>query len=698
MTMERPVQDPTRAAIDAPSAARDSADFRCARCGGVLRDREAGLDCTACGTHFPRHDDIVDFRLGRRDYYFNPVPRREMERLIAEAPTAAWDATVRRFMRFVKNVPDWIDNVGVNGRYAWKLFLELPPGARVLDFGCGLGNLTQNVAPHVGEMVALDLTWERLRFAQQRFARFNAQDRITVVAGGDGPHLPFPDGHFDAVVLSGVLEWIGDDIDPTAIPGSPLARAARMMATFFGSTNPRQVQLRFLRELRRIVKPAGQLFVAIENRWGYEYFRGRPDHHSGLLYGSLLPRALANAYSIVRTRRPYRTYTYSLPGARSLFARAGFERQTFLGMSPGYSKVREVLPLFRGGAWRPRAPGDMRQRIKRSRYFVPAFGIIAGAAGERASLLDRLLRHILAALPVQRPLVLAECVVSAKEKIVLKGTLGNDPVVLKLPVEAAALRGETVNADFLAQREVPDAVARLRPAPLARGTFQGLAYFLETAVRGVPLSTVIDAGNRAAMAGAVRPLLAAMARAGTARETKVASSERLYVAAVADPLARLAALDVAPAAIAAIEADLGGMLTAQAWRRGLQHGDFSNDNVFVMGGAVSGLIDWEGVDAAGLTVLDALGYLESTERHVHGGAFGDNLARLASRDWRCREELDLLDALYRDLGIDPALHPRLCRLSWLYGLGVKLSGIDRFDPRFVERWVQPMLPHFGVTA
>src|SRR5687768_4395026 len=297
--------------------ARAGQAFRCPRCAGELGEVAEELICARCDQRFPRRDGIIDFRLARRDYYFNPVPRAEMADLIREAPTVSWDASVRRFLRFVRTVPGWVDNVSTNGRYAWKLFLDLPPRGRFLDFGCGLGSLTQNFAPHVGEVVALDLTWERLQFAQQRFARFNSNDRITVVAGGDGPRLPFPDSYFDGIALSGVLEWIGDDFDVYSLSGSRVTKAVKMLATFFGQRNPRRTQLRFLRELRRVLKPAGQLFVAIENRWGYEYFTGRPDHHSGLRYGSLLPRFLANAYSIASSRRhPYRTYTYSYWGAR----------------------------------------------------------------------------------------------------------------------------------------------------------------------------------------------------------------------------------------------------------------------------------------------------------------------------------------------------------------------------------------------
>ena len=203
------------------------------------------------------------------DYYFNPVPRKDTARLIEDADREPWPTVTRCLMTHVNDNPDWLDDLVVDGRYAWKLCLDLPADAKFLDLGCGLGNLTKNIAPHVGEAVALDLTWERLQFAKRRFARFNAEDCIAVVAGGDGSHLPFSDGYFDCVALSGVLEWVAEtqnwkDTD------SKLLKAARMFLSNFGQSNPRAMQVKFLAEIRRILKPGGQLFVAIENALHYE--------------------------------------------------------------------------------------------------------------------------------------------------------------------------------------------------------------------------------------------------------------------------------------------------------------------------------------------------------------------------------------------------------------------------------------------
>jgi SAM-dependent methyltransferase len=166
----------TAAKIQANSVSRD--DLACPRCAGAIRETGSELACTECGATYPVRDGIADLRCHRYDYYFNPIPRQEMEGLTREAGSRPWEHTIHRFLDGVKQNPDWFDDLVVDGRYAWKLLLRLPENARVLDLGCGLGNLVKNIAPHVGRTDALDLTIERLEFARARFRRFNAADHI----------------------------------------------------------------------------------------------------------------------------------------------------------------------------------------------------------------------------------------------------------------------------------------------------------------------------------------------------------------------------------------------------------------------------------------------------------------------------------------------------------------------------------------
>jgi len=673
---------------------RTTQGFLCPACGAEVDLQAEHAVCTGCAASYPISHGIFDFRQHRRDYYFNPVPRGEMAKLVDAAGSVPWDDTVRQFLHFVRHPAEWVDNLAVNGRYSWKLLLELPPNARVLDLGCGLGNLTSNLAPHVAEVVALDLTWERLLFAQKRFEKFNPGDRITLVAGGDGKRLPFPDAHFDCIVLSGVLEWVADDGGGVPKDAPRHLRAWKMLASFFGEANPRKIQLRFLRELRRALKPDGQLMVAIENRLGYEYFTGRPDHHSGLRGASLMPRLLANAYSIVSARRPYRTYTHSYFGARRLFAAAGFPALEFYGLTPGYSGLSEIVPVDTPRSfWAPVAPPSWKEKVKRSRYFVPAYGIVGGRErAARASILDRMLVEIAATLGLEpREIEVVWLRVSEKDKTILSLTCSGRNAIAKIPCAANTVVGEENHWNALQRLLSIPGVAALAPAPLARGNMQGLVYYVESAVAGRPLGAHITESSRARWSAAIGDFLAAL-NPGLDRIAPQPLDAEAFNTLIATPIERLrqAVADdgLCDAALRYFRDRLDGV----PMRLGFTHGDLTRTNVFVENGALSGVIDWEYASERGLSALDAITYVESVQRCLAPALrIGETFPNLATRNWPSDAELELLNRSYRACGIDPELHPTLCHLNWLHHVAHQLDTTKRFLPEFVERMIRPLL-------
>jgi ubiquinone/menaquinone biosynthesis C-methylase UbiE len=672
--------------------------FRCPACGAAVDLEPERAVCAGCAASYPISNGIFDFRQHRRDYYFNPVPRGEMASLIREAGSVPWDATVRRFLKSVKNPGQWVDNLVVNGRYSWKLLLELPPKARVLDLGCGLGNLTSNLAPHVAEVVALDLTWERLLFAQERFKRFNPGDGITVVAGGDGKRLPFPDAHFDCVVLSGVLEWVADDGAGVPKDASRLLRVWKMFASFFGDSNPRRIQLRFLRELRRILKPDGQLMVAIENRLDYEYFTGRPDHHSGLLWASLMPRMLANVYSITAARRPYRTYTHSYFGVRRLFAAAGFPALELYGLAPGYSGLAEIIPADTPRSfWAPSPPPSWKDKLKRSRYFVPAYGIVGSKnRAARASMLDRMLAKIAESLAVEpSEITLSWLRVSEKDKTILSLKCAGRGAIAKIPFAENTLAGEEHQWHVLKRLPSIPGVAALAPAPLAHGSFQDLTYYVESAVAGRPLRTHITESTRARWAASIGDLLVALnpdLDRAAPRPLDTEAFDRL----IATPIERLRQADPDDPRCDAVLQYFRERLEGVPMRLGFTHGDLTRNNVFIEDGALSGVIDWEYASERGLSALDAIAYVESNQRLLAPGSrIGDNFASLAMWKWSSSAEVDLLNRSYQACAISPALHSVFCSLAWLHHLAHQLDTTKRFSPEFVRKMVRPFLVRFA---
>ncbi len=89
------------------------------------------------------------------------------------------------------------------GRALSLLRRDVPPGSRVLDLGCAFGYGTARIARYY-DTDGLDASPDYIRRAQRNAptARFTL---------GHAERLPYPDDHFDAVVLLDVLEHVADE-------------------------------------------------------------------------------------------------------------------------------------------------------------------------------------------------------------------------------------------------------------------------------------------------------------------------------------------------------------------------------------------------------------------------------------------------------------------------------------------------------
>jgi ubiquinone/menaquinone biosynthesis C-methylase UbiE len=97
---------------------------------------------------------------------------------------------------------------GEYGKAIWRgpydvapIVSAVPPGARVLDAGCGSGKMTIPLARAGYRMVGLDLVREGLREMRDRDGSFE-------LVTGDVRNLPFEDGTFAMVVCYDVLQHL----------------------------------------------------------------------------------------------------------------------------------------------------------------------------------------------------------------------------------------------------------------------------------------------------------------------------------------------------------------------------------------------------------------------------------------------------------------------------------------------------------
>ena len=112
------------------------------------------------------------------------------------------------------------DDVGQSGwvtadeleRFADRL--ELGPGSRLLDVGCGSGGPALRLAERSGaSVVGIDLLEEGIATATRLAGERGLADRVRFVRADAGGPLPFADGSFDAVISVDVMCHLPDRLD-----------------------------------------------------------------------------------------------------------------------------------------------------------------------------------------------------------------------------------------------------------------------------------------------------------------------------------------------------------------------------------------------------------------------------------------------------------------------------------------------------
>jgi len=110
---------------------------------------------------------------------------------------------------------------------------------RILDLGCGAGRHTLYLAREGFFVVGLDSSAEALNISEERLRKDNIRNCCLI--DSDMTKLPFPDGHFDAVVSTNVIHHnTSAGIEKT------------------------------VGEIRRIVRPGGLVFLTILSTAEYE--------------------------------------------------------------------------------------------------------------------------------------------------------------------------------------------------------------------------------------------------------------------------------------------------------------------------------------------------------------------------------------------------------------------------------------------
>ena len=468
--------------------------------------------------------------------------------------------------------------------------LPITPEATVLDFGSGWGNTSFTLAQTCKRVVAMEADANRLRFSSEHL-RHNGCDNVFPLAAGSAQFLPFADETFDAVIMNGVLEWTA-----TATHG-----------------DPGRVHRRVLAEILRVLNPGGSLLVSIENRYSYKFLTGMRDHHAGgLRWVTMLPRWLANLYSLLRLGRSYRTWFYGYEALRNLVTEAGFTIPDFYSYHPNHvtythlfridndenarrfmHELHATLPLTR----RDRLVYRLCDGVVPFRKIAHDFMFITRKPGKCATnpLTEVAMRVVNANrlddvafnLRSTARFVLLEAIVDGKPRALIKFPR-EDSGAINLAQETACLRrlGEVV----LPAGDVG------HPSFIEAGTALGRPFLAMSHVAGMANGDAAETGIRRQV---VTDWLIALARASASDPVDGDFVNRWQAAArsaVPDVSGRMGSC----ASVAAQR--------ATGLRRVLVHGDLSPNNILNDGKRIA-VIDWEFGRVEGFPLTDLIDFL-----------------------------------------------------------------------------------------
>jgi len=157
-------------------------------------------------------------------------------------------------------------------------YLKLLPeikNATVLDFGSSLGNITLELAKKYSTVISVDTAKYSLKFLNVWAKQKNIKNIQTILIDPvEYSGLPFQDNSFDIVNFNLVLQWLGVQNE---------------------KVNPKESQIKCLKELHRILKPSGIIYLGEINRYHYKFFFGEPDV-SMVPYASILPRLFSDIH------------------------------------------------------------------------------------------------------------------------------------------------------------------------------------------------------------------------------------------------------------------------------------------------------------------------------------------------------------------------------------------------------------------
>lgn len=687
--------------------------YRCPYCLGHLgRVTNSKLTCLKCHQEIRIINGIPIFS-NTENYFFGPFPKDLVKSITSQSGTIHTQDPILVLMKEF--------NQGKSGKLfqrkaylqnmPWQLLIRNTNKKRALDFGCGLGFSTISLAGVFQEVYACDLTFENLEIIKKR-AEYHSIKNIKYCCGINTDSFPFDDDFFDIIYLNGVFEHVGDNLcSIDHQEWSKLRKGIYHIKTLFGDTNPKTIQKHFLKELFRILKYDGSIFIGIENRLSYKYFLGYPEEHIKLRFIALLPRIIANVYSLFLKRIPYRVATHTYFSYHKLLRESGFKSTRLYAMDPNYSICKKITDLdkqYKGDkrktiysqSDKKNISSQIKDTIIFQKFFSPCFGITAGKADITSNVLEEVVTDITIKLGQKPSSLLIEPFYSVTDKGTFTIKLSSDEhnhLIVKIPLNSYTQKKLNQNFEGLSfihkNSEVSESLKKLVPKPILKSLCNHHEYFVEELKPGIPSVSYRKNGesfNNILKRGAF--LITSLHT-----EIRVFSDKRdeIQIQLIEKLLKRLSticSLNDNNDIIIRLRTFLIDKLLSEKLPLVFNKGDFSANNILVDSELnIKAFIDWDQSNHNYFPLIDLMQLLESFRRHATDTGLGRILTDYYFKDNFQELERSLINDYCMKLCVPKESLLPLTMVFWLEHLYSQSDDMVLFNKAWIESNINQVL-------
>jgi ubiquinone/menaquinone biosynthesis C-methylase UbiE/thiamine kinase-like enzyme len=277
----------------------------CPKCKNDLIKSNTSWTCKKCNKVFNIESGFINF-LGSFNSQCSELPIEEINSLLVNAKKNGWRVAVRDIGFKYPYMNDiFLDNS--QGDWLFHC-LDLSNTNSCLELGSCWGTSTFYLAKYYNEVWSVDSVKQRLEFQKIK----QEQEKIDNIkfCRISSLRLPFKDNYFDLVASRSYLEGMNHDDY---------------------SKSPRSLHLDFLKEMRRVLKPNGCLYMGLSNGINFSSFFRKNNYRSLSVNYDRPNENIPNEYNKnnyqknLMKRNQSELFNYNLYESKRIFKEAGFQ-------------------------------------------------------------------------------------------------------------------------------------------------------------------------------------------------------------------------------------------------------------------------------------------------------------------------------------------------------------------------------------